>query len=233
MLSFTYNGVTSEELGIMVNKLSHNDILAEERVEKGSFQRLNGYVYSKLHSFESYTLDIECTLFQNFTAETILKIKTIFKDRDGELIISNKPNNILKTRLISTINFENVSSTIGGFLLSFEVYPFSFLKSGREWISILDGNLNNQGNYKCYPLFKVTGSSTCSITVNGEVMKFTGVNKQFIVDTELEDVYGIDGENLNNFMTIDSDFIGFEEGDNLISSSGINKLEILPRWCEL
>ena len=233
MLSFTYNGVTSQELGIMVNKLSHHDILANERNEKGSFQRLNGSVYLKSNSFEAYTLDVECTLFNNFKVETISKIKSVFKNRDGELIISNKPGYILKVRLISTVNFEKLFFNTGTFLLTFEVYPFSYLQSGREWVTLSNGTLKNQGNCKCYPLFKITSSSACTLSVNGQVMEFTGVNKQFIVDTELEDVYGTEGENLNNFMSIDSDFIGFEEGDNIISSSGITKLEVLPRWCEL
>lgn len=233
MISFIYNGIKSQDLGILVNKFSSHDVLAQERIEKKDFQRFNGSVYSNLNSFESYTLDIECTLFNNFTLDVIRKIKDVFKNRTGELILSNKPDHVLKVRLISTINFEKIFSLTGSFILSFEVDPFSLLTSGREWVSLLSGSITNKGNYKSYPMFKVTGSSTCSITINNKVMSFKGVNKPFIIDTELEDIYGVDGENLNNFMTIDSDFLYFDEGVNNISSSGVTSLEILPRWCEI
>ena len=234
MLSFIYNGVSSQELGIMVNKISHHDILSEERIEKESYRNIHGSVYSKLNTFETYTLDVECTLFENFNRDQISIIKSVFKNREAELIINNKPNNILKVRLISTVNFEKLFASTGKFLLSFEVHPFSYLKSGQTWIAVTSGsNLKNEGNYKSLPLFRITGSGKCSITINGNTMDFSNVNKQFIVDTELEDIYGIDGENLNNFMNIESDFVGFNENNNYITFTGITKLEVMSRWCEI
>lgn len=234
MLEFIYNGVSSRDIGIMVNKINHHDILSEERIEKGSFPRINGVIYNDSNLLESYTLEIECTLYNKFTLEDISRIKRIFSDRDGELIINNKPNHILKVKLISSVQFTKLFGNTGSFILRFEVDPLSYLKSGFDWVQVSSGSkLINIGNVESKPCYKITSSGAkCTLTVNGVTMEFNEVKDTFIVDTNLEDVHGENGENLNKYMSIESDFVGLTTGDNVISFVGINKLEIMPRWAD-
>lgn len=235
-LSFIYNGISSNSLGIVIKSMPL-DILSEKRIEKISFPNINGSVYRDDDIYESYPLDLECTLLRTATIENINQIKKLFRSRTGELILSRKPNHILKVRILSTISFERfITNNSSSFLLSFEVQPFSYLKSGKDWTVISNGSkIKNPGNYYSEPLYKITGAiSSCGITINGKEIKFAKVTKDFIVDVEAEDVYSLDKkENLNNFMNINSDFIGLQEGENIITYTGINKLEILPNWREL
>ena len=234
-LYFIYNQISSLDLGISIKSMPR-DILAEKRIEKLSFPKLDGSYYQDDDIYESYTIDLECTICRNFNVNNIRKIKELFRSRTGEMILSTKPNNILSVRVLSVINFEKlISQTAGRFLLSFEVQPFSYLASGRKWIPANNNfKILNQGNYYCKPLYKIAGNGSCSLTINDKIMKFSNVNKEFIVDTELEDVYSIDKkENLNKFLNIESDFVGLSEGENTIKFSNISKLEILPNWREL
>ena len=103
-----------------------------------------------------------------------------------------------------------------------------------EWITVTSGQkIINLGNYESKPLIKVVGSGTINISYNSKTMKFTNVTKHFIIDTELEDIYNEDGENLNRFMDINSDFEAFPEGEFTITYTGASKVEIMPRWREL
>lgn len=229
------NGIyLTKDLGIMINKITPNDVLAEERIDKLTFKRMNGVVYKETEAYEAYPLDIECTIPKRLGYEKIKEIKNFLKQRNCELILYNKPNVILKARLISKVNFDMPIHLDGEFLLSYEVQPFAELIEGRKWITISNNKkLINLGNYESKPLIKIFGTGSITITYNSKTMKFTNVKKTFIIDTELEDVYGIDGENLNNYMDINSDFIAFPEGEFTISYSGASSVEIMPRWREL
>ncbi|MGL5068457.1 MAG: phage distal tail protein [Sarcina sp.] len=234
-LYFIYNKISSLDLGISIKSMPR-DVLAEKRIEKLSFPKIDGFVYQDDNIFESYNIDLECTVCKGFNLNHIRKIKDVFKLRTGELILSVKEDYILSARLLSVINFEKlISQTSGRFLLSFEIQPFAHLKSGKEWLMLSNNfKLINQGNYKSKPLFKVTGSGSCTISINNKEMKFSNVNREFILDTELEDIYSGDKkENLNKFLNIESDFIELEEGENIIKFTGISKLEVQPNWREL
>lgn len=234
-MELIFNGVSSKDLNFQVVSY-RKDTLALKRFQEAELPQFNGVVYEESDTFESYNLDIECIMKRTFTEENIKGIKKLFKQFTGELVLSDKPNNILKVRLISSIEFEEMIKYTGSFLLSFKVQPFSYLASGREWITVNNNSkIINQGNYKCNPIFKVTGSGSCTIVINNQEMKFSKVNKNFILDTELEDCYGLENnnDNLNSFMNIESDFIGFSEGENNIKFIGISKLEVQPNWREL
>ena len=235
MLEVTCDGIKfREDLGIIINKISPDDVLAEARTEKLTFSNIDGTVYKDNNIHNSYDIDIECTISKEFTYDKIRTIKDILKKRECELILSNKNNVILKARLISKVDFSKLLSRSGTFILTYEIQPFSELISGRNWINISsEQTLKNLGNYESKPLIKVTATGSVIITYNSKSMKFSKVEKPFIIDCELEDVYSEDGENLNNYMDVNSDFIPFPEGSFSFQHSGASKVEVMPRWREL
>lgn len=235
MLDVSLNGLyLRKDLDIIVNKITPDDVLAEKRIDKLTFSRIDGTVYVDNEVHEVYSLDIECTITEAFTYEKIKEIKKILKQRNFEIVLSKKPGIILKGKLLSKVDFTKIVLKEGTFLLSFEVQPFGELIKGMEWATVTSGQkVVNLGNYESKPLIKVTGSGTININYNYKNMKFINVNKTFIIDTELEDVYGEDGENLNRFMDINSDFQAFPEGEFTITYTGASKVEIMPRWREL
>lgn len=235
MLEIKCNGISfRKDLGIIINKITPDDVFAEERVDKLIFTNIDGTVYKENESHESYPLDVECTITKVFGHEKIKEIKDVLKQRNCELILSKKPGVILKARLISKVDFDRLIARAGTFLLSYEVQPFGELIEGRKWRTIVNKQLLiNLGNYESKPLIKVSGTGTITVTYNSKVMKFINVKKTFIIDVELEDVYGASGENLNSYMDINSDFNTFPEGEFSIEVTGASMVEVMPRWREL
>lgn len=231
---FIFNDIDSRDLGLRVKDIQY-DVLAKRRINLVDLPTYDGVLLEDEETFESYSLDIECYLVDNFSLENIKRIKNLFKVGYGKMIFSHKPNNIYEVVINNTINFSEMLERTGACIISLTVQPISYLKNGSNFISVGRGTkLNNLGNYYSKPIFKVDNpSSVVEITVNGSKMKFTNVNKAFIVDCELEDVYGEKGENLNSFMTIESDFQVFNEGENLIEYVGVNEIKVKPNWREV
>lgn len=232
---FTYNGVDSRELGLRIKDIPY-DIMASRRFAETVIDGYDGALYRDVGTFDNYSLSIECLLVDNLTTDKIREIKQLFKSGRGELVLSHKPNNIYHVRLSSTLNFTEMLERTGGCILTFTVEPFSYLRSGLEYQTVSSGSkIKNQGNYYSLPLYKITPLNTndYSITVNGKTMEFTEYAKVIYVDVLLEDVYGENGENLNNLMKIESDFVPLIDGENIITYKNISKLEVAPRWREL
>lgn len=233
-LHFIYNNINSLDLGISIKSMRRGT-LADKRIEKLTLPGYHGTLYQDDEIYETYPLDLECTIKKSFDLSSIRKLKELFKSRVGELILSVNPESIHQVRIVSTIDFNKfISQSAGTFLLSFEVHPFAYLKSGREWIALSNNKiLENLGNFYSEPVFKITGTGSCYLSINNKKMNFKNVNKPFYLDVRLEDLYGENKENLNSFMDIESDFVGFQEGDNKITISGISKIEVQPNWREL
>lgn len=230
---FIFNGINSNDIGLKIKDFPF-DTMASKKLTELSIDKRNGTIYKDYNTFNSYTMDIECTLLDNFNIATIKKIKDVFKVGEGELILSHKPDNIYRVRLINSLNFVEMLNLTGSCILSFNVEPFSYLKSGREYVVVSSGGiLKNLGNYYSEPQIKVTGMGDITITINNKVMSFFNVAKPFIIDTYLEDIVGLSGENLNSYMRIESDFVPLEEGNNVIKYSGATSVEVRPNWREL
>lgn len=230
---FTYNGVDSRDLGLYIKDIPF-DTLASKRVETLSLPKIDGSVFKEFEAYDSYSISIECILKDSLTIENVKKIKGVFKANIGELVLSTRPDNIYKVRLSSQLNFLEMLERTGSCMLSFEVHPYSELVSGRGEIDVTNSpKLINEGNVPSKPLIKVKGRDTVQIIINDKIMQFEGVYTDFIIDCELEDIYSERGENLNKFMTLDSDFIPLSEGVNTIRHAGASSVKVIPRWREL
>lgn len=229
---FIFNDIDSRTLGITVNKMQV-DVLAQQRLTKLDLPKWDGNHYEESEIYEAYSYTIECTVKYVFDLGKIAEVKNMFKSRRGMLISSKKPNNFMYARLTNQVDFSKLICNSGTFTLQFEVQPYSFLKTGVDF-RVVTNTIANPTAFNSLPKYKVThSSSNCQITINNKTMIFTNVTKQFIIDCEREDIYGVDGENLNYFMKIESDFQPLVPGNNSITTVGISKLEIQPNWREL
>lgn len=231
---FIFNGVDSRDIGLKIKDVPF-DILPNRRITETELVRYDGTLYRDEKTYESYTLDLDCVMVDNFTMDNIRRVKNLFKGGEGEIIFSHKPTNIYKVRLTNTINFIELLNLTGSCLLSFKVEPFSYLSEGKVAINVPNNTtITNLGNYESKPLIKVLNpTANVVITINGKQMKFTKVAKTFIIDVDMEDVYGETGENLNAYMDLSSDFLTLQEDKNVIEYVGAGGLLITPNWREL
>lgn len=229
---FTFNGVSSQELGLRVTNMPF-DFMAQRRVSETVIERYDGTVYSDRDTFDSVPYDIECIILDNFSIENINKIKEVFKGGKGDLILSHKPNYIYKARLVSSINFIEMIQHTGSCMISFKLEPLGFIASGQAYQQVSNGmELVNLGNHYAMPIFQVNGVGTIILTINDSDMRFDGVEEAFFVDMELEDIYSVSEphKNLNRYLKLEHDFINLKEGSNRISFTGASSIRIKPRW---
>ena len=120
----------------------------------------------------------------------------------------------------------------GEFDIVFDCKPQRFLTSGESTTTFTaDGTISNPTAYPSRPLITVTGNGT--LVVNGVSMVIGG-SSNTVIDCELMECY--DGANSKNgdVVMTPNQFPVLDSGSNTIDlSTGITKVEIVPRWWRL
>ena len=140
-----------------------------------------------------------------------------------------------KVNRLSLSDIERVDiNGSGKFKVKFVCDPFLHDNVGQQVIT-LNYSASTQylvnNSYKSNPYIKIYGSGTLTLTINGQAIVFTSVTDYVEIDTDLVECYkGTTAK--NNTMT--GSFPVLENGSNSIAmSSGITKIEVIPRWKSL
>ena len=89
----------------------------------------------------------------------------------------------------------------------------------------------NPTAYEAKPLIKVTGSGSGTLTIQGQTMNITNLVDYVYIDCEQQDVYRLPSENRNSLAS--GVFPKLMPGNNSITISGFNSVEIVPRFYTL
>lgn len=119
----------------------------------------------------------------------------------------------------------------GEFILQFNCKPQRFLTEGENVIEFTSNSiLYNPYKEDAKPLIRAYG--TGSFSVNGISIEITSANEYTDIDSELQEAYKDTlATNCNsNIVLTNGDFPILSNGDNIITLSGMTKLEIIPRW---
>ena len=182
--------------------------------------------------YESYTKNIKIGLTRNYDINQIIKYFT----GSGDLILSNEPDKIYKSRIIEKIDYDKLlrfkTSTI-----KFYTQPFKYKKDESKVIlnitSETSVTVNNIGLEESKPIIKLTGTGTVAISLNGATVfnyTFPDNETEVIIDSTEQEAY-YEGIYKNRFMS--GEFPILEPGENEISWTGsLTKIEIEPksRW---
>jgi predicted phage tail component-like protein len=183
--------------------------------------------------------DITISVPFNFQSEEFENVCTNVKNwltniTDNKLILNNEDSYYLVNEIvcdkIEQTKISEVSSK-GTFTLKLICNPIKYDILGQDIITITSATtLQNQGRTS-RPYFKIYGSGTINLVVNGVTSTYTSVTDYIEVDSDLMDCYkGTVAK--NNTMT--GVFPLFTNGSNSVSYSGtVTKIEIKPRWCDL
>lgn len=133
------------------------------------------------------------------------------------------------------LSLENLFNEAGRGDISFICKPQRFYKSGDMPVEFTEGGYIQNGTVNpALPKIIVTkGDTDGSVTVgNATITVLAASGTPIIIDSELQDVYNLNGDNKNSFITFDDGiFPILEPGTNTVSfSGGITKVEVIPRW---
>lgn len=126
------------------------------------------------------------------------------------------------------MEIENWMLTYGRATLDFDCMPQRWLKSGEIPVSVKNGDVILNQWQKTKPLLIVSGNGT--LEINDSVIQISGTSGQYFIDCETENAYQ-NGISLNANLTVENNlFPVLHNGETQISFTGIDRLQIVPRW---
>lgn len=143
----------------------------------------------------------------------------------GRLVIGDSTDSFYEVRKVKIITDNRVILNYGTFEVEFTVYPYEFLTTGDTGVTSFPLTNNAMASK---PLYKITGSGSGTLTVNGHTMTYT-VDGDLYIDTRRFIAY--DGNNVNKNNMISGDYAGLylKSGSNTISAS-VGTLTVYPKW---
>lgn len=146
----------------------------------------------------------------------------------GKLIIGDSTDSYYEVLKTTIVTDSRVILRYGIIEVAFTVYPYEFLNTGDTAITSFPIT-NNAGISR--PLYKISGTGSGTLTVNGKSMTYT-VDGNLYIDTRRLIAYKLDnGSKLNRSDKISGNYddLLLKVGSNSISAT-VGTLEVTPRW---
>lgn len=239
--SFTFNGVSSEDLGLYVG--GQNTFGAPQRdVTKVSIPGRNGDLVRDNGRFLNSEISYNIVAMEDF-AETAMDVRNWLMSVKGYARLEDTyhPDHYRMARVSNTISFETSAYNLTGKAqITFDCKPQKFLKSGEQVhtmaknASTVIRTVNNPTYFDSRPLIRVYGSGDGTITVGNQVITLTNIVDYIDIDCETMNCYnGI--VNCNSKVTLGAQgFPVFPPGDTTISmTGGVTRCDVTGRWWEL
>ena len=235
----TFNGVTSDSLGIIVDGYSSKPI-AKRRVESQHIPGRNGDLLIDEGVYDNYTQSYTIYWLPTTPPSSV----SAWLNQSGyfKLVDSDFPEYYRMAQVSGPVDPVNHGDCYMEASISFNCKPQWFLNSGNAWNSHIitapdvQVTLENPTNEIALPLVyanKQSNNDTMTISVNGEQFQLIpyGTTTGYYIDSELKEVYystfNRNGAFVGKFPTL-------KPGTNTLvmsGSSGDNAyVSIMPRW---
>lgn len=176
--------------------------------------------------FEDINISFSCYLFfrENFDLSAIYA----FLQGKSTLQFSRFPDRFFKIRQIGGVTPQQqyMGSKIK-FTVQFVCAPFKY-HTGNPEIVVDGSTIENPGTRYSRPIYKLTHSGGCSLTVNGETLAIAaGAASPIYIDSQRMFAYNGNGENQTKYTTGNFPFL--QPGLNTISTTG-TALSVTGNW---
>jgi phage-related protein len=167
-----------------------------------------------------------------FEAETISTFdrdeKTIraWLQSSTKLVYSDMEDKFFVVKKVEIGDVKRKYSVYGEIEVVFTCEPSTYLKDGQEEIDV--GNFYNLYSWS-QPIYKLSGSGTCTLMVNGSIMTADVVDN-LIIDTERMIAYKSNGTLANTAVKGDYEDLYLQPGENAVSVSSGFECKIIPNW---
>lgn len=237
-----FNGKSSDEIGIKVEKFPNYDI-PEKGYDIIHVPGRNGDIVIDTGSYKNITrkYQISVATYGNEFYKTINSVAEWLHSSPGYAILedSYEPNYYRIAFYRETNSIENIFDEAGRATITFECKPQRFLKDGDTPIVFTEnGSITNNTAFVSFPIINVTVSNkTDSVinvgnyTINIPADKTESNVSDITINSELQDAYS-GTINKNSSIILDGgEFPKLNPGENLISfSGGVQRLEVIPKW---
>ena len=237
-----FGGVSSKDVGIEVETFPTYDI-PEREFEVVHVPGRNGDILLDTGTYKNIkrTYEVSIATYDISYHQKMAAVAGWLCDSPGYLRLedSYEPDFFRYAYFNKPLNIENLFNEAGKAKLEFTCKPQKYLKSGEFSITLdAQGKIRNPTNQIALPLIRVhvdnSTGGTVTISSSNYICEFTVLaNKgtEFIVDSELQDVY-ISGESKNDCISFTSGYFpSFPANQTVtISLSTNTSVDIRPRW---
>ena len=227
---FSFGGKKCTDMGVILMEMPSRPSFAR-RGEAFVPPGRDGDVWIPEDALETAQISVPCTSEDGFNAEAV----RAWLSGEAWLVFSDMPDRALRARAADGWDMKNLFLRFDKkkFEAPFVVQPYYYLYPEKETQTFTASGayINNPGTAHSAPRIAITGSGDFTVTLNAQLMQFSGVSGGIIVDSELMDCLNADGITLANHLAMMDDFPLLQPGDNLISWTGnVTKVTITPRW---
>lgn len=240
MSYFTYNGRSSEEFGLHIEK---KDVFSapEYDAEFTSIPGRSGDLIVSKRRFAN--IKVSYTVFlarKNVAAlsDVLCAVKGWLytePDRYHEITDSYDTGHLRHGVISGSLDIEEQFNKLGSFQVTFNCKPFKYSMAGLQEISIENGDsIFNPEAFTAKPIITLKGSGDFSLTLqNGGYNKtwnFKGITDSVVCDSEQMNFY-YGTMPLNDKVTGDG-FPELNPGETVLTvSGGVSEIKVTPRWC--
>lgn len=234
----TFNGVSSESLGIKVWTFPNYEV-PEKEIQMIHVPGRSGDIAIDLDSYKNVERSYQVSLYDRTKsfAELGRILSNWLHSANGyaELSDTYEAGFYRLATCAEEVTFDNILNQAVTATITFNCKPQRYSTAGASAISIgASTTLSNPYNTIARPEIKVVGNGT--FTINGVTTSITGnAGTTLYIDSELQDVYYYSGTTLMN----GNSRVSFANGkfpvlnatsNNTVSKSGLSSMEVKPKW---
>ena len=239
MSYFTYNGRSSAEFGLHIEK---KDVFSapEYDAEFISIPGRSGDIINPNRRFAN--IKVTYTVF--LARKNIAALAAVLRDIKGWLysepdryheITDSYDAGYFRYGVISgNLDIEEQLNKIGCFTVTFNCKPFKYSFAGQQTVSADASELTitNPTAFESRPYIKLYGSGTVVIMIQpqGRGMMISNLDEYIEIDSELMNCFK--DTTLKNDTVTGDGFPMLKPGTTTIACAGnVQRIEVIPRWC--
>ena len=226
--SFTWNGVSSRDMGIYLREMPEI-VRPEERIQHVTIPGRAGEL-TQTEGADVYNSYIQTIPIAVYT-EAAVRAAEAWLRGAGSVSFGGQPDPKQNARVINAVTFQKHSrgSVYWDAQVQFYCEPLKSKVTTEADIELTEsGTVNNPGDVTAFPRIVIDGSGDITISAGGKSISLTGIQTGTVVDCETGWVIynnaALAGVYTGNFPELPA-------GDSMVSFTGnVTKLTITPRW---
>ena len=186
---FTFNGYSSSDLGLVVNKIA--PFYRPRRLSKTYVPEGANKAFVEQLGYEPYELTYQVTLLDDSKFELCQSVL----NGSGTLVRKDDDNKYLLARIDNQIEWLRFSQGVALKVaeVTFFIYdPFRYLLNESDVVLTSHGNIENNGTHFSEPLIKMTGSGIVTLTINGFDYTYNFDTPFVYLDSSAREAYASD-----------------------------------------
>ena len=241
MTSFTYNGRSSAEFGLHIEK---KDVFSapEYDAEFISIPGRSGDIINPNRRFANIKVTYTVFLARKNIAALVAVLRGIKgwlysePDRYHEITDSYDAEYFRYGVISGSLDIEEQLNKIGCFTVTFNCKPYKYSFAGQQMVSVDSTSISvtNPTAFESRPYIKLYGSEAVTLNVSSgsstTSWTISAINEYIEIDSELMNCFK--GTVLKNDTVKGAEFPVFKSGVCTINCTGdVTRIEVIPRWC--